>query len=217
MREIIISRPCRFECSALATRIEVDGKYLAKLKNDKRIIMQLDDGAHVIRVRGGFFAGKQFQDGMKIPSGRQDYSLQIDFAGVSEGKYLPVLRPFGGEHVKDDNRTMLLMGSTLCKYLLEEEVREALRTLPGACIRLMLLEREWRVLLLHDGGSNVLLRCDYYRRLGSFSDALITAIDQKRLATQEGREEALEKLMTDYVAWLPGYERQGKYGILFKE
>lgn len=217
MREITITRPRRFECSALAIRVEVDGTHLAKLKNDKRIIMQLDDGAHTIRVHGGFLAGKQFQDGMKIPAGQQDYALQLDFVSAPKVNYLPVLRPFGGEHVKDDNRTITLMGATLCKFLLEESVREALRTIPGASIKVMMLEKEWRVLLWHDAGGKILLRSEYYQLFGSFSDALITAIERQQLATKEGREEALDKVMTNYVAWLPGYERQGKYGVVFKE
>nr|MBR4279925.1 hypothetical protein [Clostridia bacterium] len=217
MREIIITRPRRYECSAMAMRIEVDGKHLAKLKNDKRIIMQLDEGAHTLRVHGGFLAGKRFQDGMKIPAGKQDYALQLDFVSDPKVNYLPVLRPFGGEHIKDDNRMITIFGSTLCKFLLEESVREALRTIPGASIKVMMLEKEWRVLLWHEGGGKILLRSEYYLLLGSFSDALISWIDRQQLATKDGREAVLEQVMANYVAWLPGYERQGKYGIVFKE
>lgn len=217
MRDIIISRPKRFECAAVALKVEVDGKDLAKLKNGKRIVIQLDESKHSIRVHGGFFSGKNFQDGVKIPAGRYAYEMQVDFVSATGSNYLPVLRPGSGFHEKDDNRTTTVLGSTLCKYLLEEEVREALRSMPGASLKVMLLPDEWRLLLWTDAGGKILLRSEYYRLTGIFSNALITAIERQQLATKEGREEVLDKVMANYVACLPEYERQGKYGIVLKK
>lgn len=216
MREIIISRPRRFECSAVALRVEVNGKTLAKLKNDKRIVMQVDEGPHVIRVHGGFWGGKLFQDTIKIPAGRYNYTFQVDFISEPRVNYVPLLRPFGGDHEKDDTRTTTMLGATLSKVLLEEKVREALRKLPGASLKVMLLPKEWRLLLWHDGGGQILLRSEYSSQIGSFSAVLITAIERQQMATQEGRDAVLDKVMTDYVGCLPDYERDGKYGLVFK-
>lgn len=217
MRDIIITRPNRMECAAVALRVEVDGKYLAKLRNGKRIIIQLDESAHTIRVHGGFFSGKRFQDGIKIPKGKYAYELQVDFVSARSTNYLPVLRPYGGYHEKDDNRVTTIMGSTLCKFLLEESLREVLRTTPGASVKVLLLPEEWRVLLWQEGGGKILLRSEYYRLQDDLANALITAIERQQLATKEGREAVLDRVMTDYVGYLPEYERDGKYGIVMKK
>lgn len=217
MREIIISRPNRFECAAVALKVEVNGKHLAKLRNGKRIVMNVDEGPLVIRVHGGFFSGKRFQDTIKIPAGRYSYPLQVDFVSDQQVNYMPILRPFGGFHEKDDNRTTTLMGATLCKFLLEEKLREALRTMPGASIKVMMLEKEWRVLFWHDAGSSILLRSEYSHLYGGLSAALINAIEHNELTTREGRDNILNKVMENYVGWLPEYERQGKYGIVLKK
>lgn len=216
MRQITISRPRRFECAAVALRVEVNGKKLAKLRNDKRIVMQVDEGKQVIRVHGGFFGGKAFQDTIKIPAGQHEYDFQVDFISAAETNYVPILRPCGGEFVKDDTRTVTLLGATLCKYLLEESVREMLRNLPDASIKVMLMEKEWRLVLFSGAGGKILLRSEYSRATGGLSAAIVNAIEHSDLGSQEGRDKLLEKIMTDYVAWLPEYERQGKYGVIFK-
>lgn len=216
MRQITISRPRRFECAAVALRVEVNGKKLAKLKNDKRIVMQVNEGKQIIRVHGGFFSGKAFQDMIKIPAGQCDYDLQVDFVSAEESNYVPVLRPCGSEPVKDDNRLVTLFGATLCKYLLEESVREMLSNLPDASIKVMLLEKEWRLVLFSGAGGKILLRSEYTPVGGGLSAAIVNAIERSDLGTKEGRERMLDKVMNDYVAWLPEYERQGKYGIVLK-
>ena len=217
MRNITITRPNRMECGAVALKVEVDGKHLAKLRNNKRILIQLDEGAHTIRVHGGFFSGKRFQDGIKIPKGKYDYELQVDFVSATGTNYLPVLRPYSGYHEKDDNRVTTIMGATLCKYLLEESLREALRTIPGASVKVLLLPNEWRVLLWYEGGGKILLRSEYYQHKDGLANALITAIERQQLATKEGREAVLDRVMTDYVGYLPEYARDGKYGIVMKK
>lgn len=217
MRDITITRPNRMECAAVALKVEVDGKDLAKLRNNKRIVIQLDEDAHTIRVHGGFFSGKRFQDGIKIPKGHYSYELQVDFVSAKGTNYLPVLRPYGGYHEKDDNRVTTIMGSTLCKFLLEESLRAALRSIPGASIKVLMLADEWRVLLWYDGGGKILLRSEYYKQTDSFSNALITAIERQQLSTKEGREAVLDRVMTDYVGYLPEYARDGKYGIVLKK
>lgn len=216
MREIIISRPRRFECSAVALKVEVNGKELAKLKNDKRIVMQVDEGPQVIRVHGGFWSGKAFQDTVKIPAGQYSYTFQVDFISASSSNYVPLLRPFGGDHEKDDSRTITLLGSTLSKVLLEEKVREALRNIPGASLKLMLLPKEWRVLLWHDGGGQILLRSEYSHATGGLTAAIMNAVEHADLGTAEGREKMLDTIMNNYIAWLPDYERDGKYGLVLK-
>lgn len=216
MREIIISRPSRIECCAMTLRVEVNGKNLAKLKNGKRIIMNVDEGPHVIRIHGSFFANKRFQDTITIPEGRYSYSLQVDFVSDERSNSLPVLRPFAGFHEKDDNRVTTILGATLSKVLLEEKVRTALRKLPGARLKVMLLQREWRLLLWHDGGGQILLRSEYAGGVGDVASMLSTLIGWEQMKTQEGRDAVLDKVMNDYVGALPDYERDGKYGLVFK-
>lgn len=217
MRDITITRPNRMECAAVALKVEVDGKDLAKLRNNKRVVIQLDEGAHTIRVHGGFFSGKRFQDGMKIPKGKYAYALQVDFVSARSTNYLPVLRPCGGCHEKDDIRMTTIIGATLCKFLLDESLREALGSLPNASVKVLLLPDEWRVALWYDGGGKILMRSEYYKQTGDFANTLITAIERQQFSTKEGREAVLDRVMDDYVAWLPEYERQGKYGIVLKK
>lgn len=216
MREIAISRPKRVECCAVTLNVSVNGEKLAKLKNGQRIVMQVEDGPQEIRVHGGFFSGKDFQDTVRLPAGQQGYSLQVDFVSSVKSNYLPVLRPGGGEHVRDDARAVTLMGAALCKFLLSDEVRDGLRKFPGTSLKLLLLPQEWRVLLWRDGRGEILLRCEYERLEGGLSAAVINAVSNAELSSAEGRERILDRIMTDYVAWLPGYERDGKYGIVMK-
>ena len=61
------------------------------------------------------------------------------------------------------------------------------------------------------------MRSEYYRLKDGLANALITAIERQQLASKEGREAMLDRVMTDYVGYLPEYERQGKYGIALKK
>lgn len=216
MREITITRPVRMECAAVALKVEVDGKDLAKLRNGKQITIQVDEAQHNIRVHGGFFSGKRFQDGIRIPAGKHEYAWQVDFISYRQTNYLPVLRPSCGFHEKDDNRLTIVMGATLCKYLLEEPLRALLKATPGASVKVMALQDEWRVLLWYDGGGKILLRSRYEQQTDGLANKLITAIERQQLASRAWRGEMLERVMTTYVAGLPEYRRDGKYGLIYK-
>lgn len=218
MREIIINRPKRFECAASALKVEVNGKDVEKLKNNQRIVVQADDGPQEIRVHGGFMSGKNFQDKVKIPAGSHSYELRVDFISVSSGasSYVPLLRPCKGEFVKDDTRTITLLGATLCKLLLDEKLREGLKNLPGAQLRLLIEPTQWRLLLCLNGAAKELFKSEYSRATGGLTAALLNTIEHNDLKTPEGRAKICEKMMTDYVTCLPGYERAGADGIVFK-
>ncbi len=216
MREIIINRPKRFECAANALQVEVNGKKLAKLKNGQRIVISADDGAQSIRVCGGFLCGKAFQDKLDIPAGPFAYTLQVDFITSTSSNYLPRLRPCGGEWVKDDTRTITLMGSTLCKLLLDANLREALRKFPEARLQLVILPTEWKLVLRQGSASKELFRDEYSHAVGGFAAAMVNALEHGDLKTAEGRAKICDKVLTDYACCLPEYVRAGEDCIVFK-
>ncbi len=216
MREIIISRPNRLECRQTTLNIEINGKPLAKLKNGQRIVMNADEGQQVIRVHGGFMAGKAFQDTIKIPTGQYSYSFQVDMLSVSASRHVPLLRPVGGEPAAEDSRTIALLGAKLTKFLLEEEVRETLRKCPGASLHVVLQPKEWQVLLRQGEDERVLLHSGYSTEQDGFDALLTNVLRQVDLRTPEGRTQIAERVLTDYIAWLPDYDRIGENGLTFK-
>lgn len=216
MREIIISRPKRFECAAVALNVSINGKKLAKVKNNQRIVMQVDDGPQEIKVHGGFWSGKAFADTVKIPAGSHGYEFRVDFISATNSNYLPLLRPCSGEFVKDDTRTIALMGATLCKLLLDEKLREGLAKLPDARLRLIIEPTEWKLLLCLGGASKVLFNSEYSHATGGLTAAMINALEHGDLKTPEGRAKICDKVLTDYASCLPEYERVGADGLVFK-
>ena len=217
MRDIIINRPKRMECCAVTLKIEINGVNVAKIKNNQEQVVQAEIGPVKLRVHGGWPQGKGFQDTVIIPAGSESYRFQVDFVSAQRTNYLPVLRPCGDATEKADNRVTTIMGASLCKLLLQENLLNGLRSLPGASVKVMMLPDEWRVLLWHEGGGKILMRSEYYQHTDGLANLLITGIERQQLATQEGREAMLEKVMTGYVSHLPQYERQGKYGIVLRK
>lgn len=216
MREIIISRPKRFECCAAKLNVSINGKKLAKLKNSQRIIMQVDDGPQEVKIDGGWFQGKMFKDVMMIPAGSGSYQLQVDFI-TSKSTYVPILRPCTGEAwVKDDPRVMTIMGSTLAKLLLDEKLRAGLRKLSGAQLRLVISQSDWKLLLCHNGATKELFVSEYASGSNGLAGALVNLIDRGDLTTPEGRAKVCDKVLTDYACTLPDYERVGADSFIFK-
>lgn len=215
MREIIISRPKRFECAAVALNVTVNGRMLDKIKNNQRIVMQVDDGPQEIKVHGGFMSGKAFADTLKIPAGSHGYELRVDFISGNGSNYVPLLRPSSGEFIKADTRTITLLGATLCKLLMDEKLRDGLRNLPGAQLRLIILPTEWRVLLCHGDAAKTLFTSEYSHATGGLTAAMINALEHGDLKTPEGRAKICDKVMTDYASCLPEYERVGADGLVF--
>ena len=215
MREIIINRPRRVECSAVTLWVEVNGKRLAKLKNGQRIIMNVDDNAQSIRVCGGFFSSKGFRDEIKIPAGPYGYEFRLDFPSNGSG-YQPILRPCKGEFLRDDSRLMILMGAELARLLLDEQFRAGLKALSNARIHLMVVATEWRIVLFHDHGSSIVYRAGYAKANEGLAGALVSALEHGDLGTREGCEKITNKVLDDYAACLPDYERIGKRGLVFK-
>lgn len=215
MREIIINRPKRFECAAVALHVEVNGKRLAKLKNGQRIVMNCDEGPQKIRICGGFFSGKAFQDTVHIPAGRFAYEFRVDFPSTSSN-YAPVLRPSKGEFVKDDSRMVILMGAELTRFLLDEKFREGMKALTNARLHLMVLATEWRLVVYHDNGGGILYRSEYAKANRGFAGAVVSALEHGDLGTAEGRAKICNKVLDDYVACLPEYERISEHGFVYK-
>lgn len=214
MREIIISRPKRFECAAVALHVSVNGRKLAKLKNGQRIIMNCDEGSQEIHVGGGMF-NKKFQDTIKLPAGHYSYELRVDFPSTGSS-YEPVLRPSKGDFVKDDSRLVILMGAELTRLLLDEKFREGLKVLTNARLHLMVLATEWRLVVYHDAGGGIVYRSEYAKANAGLAGAVISALEHGDLGTQEGRAKICSKILDDYVACLPEYQRIGEHGVVFK-
>lgn len=217
MREIVISRPGRAECSAAALRVEVNGKPLARLRNGQRIIMQVDDGPQEIRVHGGWLSGKAFQDTLYIPAGQYGYSFRVDFVSGAKARCVPVLRPCGGVQADADSRTITLLGAELAKRLLDEQLRERLRGLPGAHLQLVVGAKVWMLLLCYDDAAEEVFRSAYACAGGDFTAALVGALEYGDLSKPEGRAGICEKVLADYAACLPEYERFGTDGLVFGE
>lgn len=216
MREIIINRPKRFECSANALHVEVNGKRLAKLKNGQRIVMTVDDDVQEIHVRGGFLCGKAFQDKLSIPAGTYSYTLQVDFVSSDASNYLPVLRPAVKEWSKDDSRTVTLMGAELTKLLLDTKFRESLKALTNARLHLMIHPTEWRLVLYHDAGGGIVYRSEYAKAHSGLAGAIVNALEHGDLGSAEGRAKICDKVLRDYACGLPEYVRIGEQGIALK-
>lgn len=214
MREIIINRPKRFECAAVALHVSVNGRKLAKIKNGQRIIMNCDEGPQEIHVGGGMF-NKKFQDTIKLPAGNFSYEFRVDLPSTGSS-YEPVLRPCKGEFVKDDSRMVILMGAELTRLLLDEKFREGLRALTNARLHLMVLATEWRLVLYHDNGGGIVYRCEYAKANAGLAGAVISALEHGDLGTQVGRAKISRKVLDDYAACLPEYERIGEHGVVFK-
>jgi len=214
MREIIINRPKRIECAAVALHVEVNGKRLAKIKNGQRIVMNCDDGPQEIRLCGGLF-NKKFQDSIKLPAGRFSYEFRVDLPSTGSS-YEPVLRPCKGEFVKDDSRMVILMGAELTRLLLDEEFRKGIKALANARIHLMVLATEWRLVVYHDNGGGIVHRSEYAKANAGLIGAIISAMEHGDLGTAEGRAKICDKVLEDYAACLPEYERIGEHGLVYK-
>lgn len=214
MREITITRPKRMECCAVTLKIEVDGSDVAKIKNNQQQVVQAEISPVTLRVHGGLFQGKSFQDTVILPEGQENYHFQVDFIS-GKNSDVPILRPCKGEYVKDDNRLITLMGATFARLLLDEKIRAALRTLPESCLRLVVEPAQWRVLFCHGSATKEIYHSEYSRFIGGFSAAAINFIENMDLKTSEGRAKICEKVLSDY-ACLPGYERLGTDCLVFK-
>lgn len=215
MREIIIRRPKRMECCAVKFIVELNGARLDKLRNGEHIEFTVDDGPQTICVRGGFLSGLKLRDTLAIPAGRHSYELQVDLPSTGSS-YQPLLRPCKGEFLRDDNRLVTIMGVQLTRFLLDEKFRTVLKELSNPRIHLMVLPAEWRIVLFHNNGGGIVYQCEYAKANEGFAGALIGVIDHADLRSPEGRERITNKILDDYAACLPEYERIGKRGLVFK-
>ena len=214
MRDIIINRPKRMECCASTLKIEVNGVNVAKIKNNQRVVVQAEIGPVTLRVHGGLLQGKSFQDTVKLPEGQESYEFQVDFISTSNS-YVPLLRPCKGEFVKDDTRLICLLGATFSRVLLDEKVRGALKKLPGACLKLVVEQSQWKVLICQAAAAKEVYHGEYSRAVGGIGAAVINLAENMDLKTPEGRAKVCDKVLTDY-ACLPGYERLGADCLVFK-
>lgn len=215
MREIVIHRPKRFECSASKLKIELNGIDVETIRNNQQVTVQAENGPVTLRVHGGWFQGKMFQDTVRIPAGQENYHFQVDFIS-SRNTYVPLLRPSKGEFVKDDTRLIVLLGTTFSRLLLDDKVRVGLRKLPDAQLRLVIQQHEWQVLLCQGSAAKELFRSEYSRVIGGFSAAVVNFAENQDLKTPEGRAKICDKVLNDYAACLPGYERVGANTLVFK-
>lgn len=214
MREITITRPKRMTCSAVTLKIEVNGVDVAKIKNNQQQVVQAEISPVTLRVHGGLFQGKGFQDSVTIPEGQENYHFQVDFIS-GKNSDVPILRPTKGEYVKDDNRLITLMGATFARLLLDEKVRTVLRKLPDACLKLAVEPAQWRVLFCQGGATKEIYHSEFSRAIGGFTAAAINFIENMDLKTPEGRAKICDKVLSDY-ACLPGYERLGQDCLVLK-
>lgn len=215
MRQIRIIRPKRMEASATALVVDVDGqKGKDKLKNGTELTISLDEQAHELYIHGGMLAGKDFSEKLTIPAGIHSYTFQIDMLSITNG-YKPVLRPCGSERLKDQTRTITLIGRTLTLALLDPGLRETMAKLPGCTLKIVLTQSKWGLVLCLGQEKKVVLEQPYSHHKGGLMAFAMNSIEAVATQDEEGRAKTMETLFAEYVGFLPGYQRVGADELRF--
>lgn len=217
MRSIIINRPKRMEASMSSLIVEIDGVKVGKLGNGKVFSTKVDEQSHELHIHGGALAGKAFASKLKIPAGGFSYSFQVEMLTISGGtaNYKPVLRPCGEAALNSTTRTVLLMGISLTIALLDEGLRDILKKLSNATLRLELSETEWRLDLCVEGQRKTVLTQPYSQQKGSLLAAVSNAIEHSGLHSPEDRTAFVDKLFDEWLNYLPDYRRVGPNELAF--
>ena len=216
MRTIRILRPRCMEASMNALFVEVDGERMEKLTNGKEATVTIDDAQHRVAVRGGKLASKHFFDELTIPAGNQSYVFFTNIMSLGDNGYKPVLRPCAGEALKSNPiRPVLTIGREAVAIALDENLRGIMKQLPQSYLALNLDEGGWSMeLRLNEERKQIVVR-PYLQIKGKLMAVAMNAIENGNLKTPEGRAQTTETLMSEYLAYLPGYERVGNNGIRF--
>ena len=215
MREIKITRPKQMDAGAIAFTVDVDGEKKGKLGNGKDITLFIDEGAHEIHVHGGFFSGKDFSDKLVIPAGPYSYQIQTEILTYKNQNTKPVLRAGDGS-TKWVLRTTILMGTILTHVLMEEKLREALRKLPQARLKVIIEKTEWGLVLVCDGKGQIILRQPHGQTKGKLMGLVLNTLEQMDFDTPEGQQKRCNQLIEECLAVLPDYERTGEDELRFK-
>ena len=208
MREITVIRPKRMEAAAVGLVLEIDGKKVGKLGNGGQASAQIDENSHELYIHGGLLAGKAFSAKLSIPAGPHSYTFQIDMLSITNG-YKPVLRPTDGARLKDTLRSVTLIGVTLTDVLLNPKLHELAAALPEARFQLVLNEDKWCLMLMLGTQRQVITESPYSQTTGGLIGATLNIIDHADLKTPEGRMKMTDQIMTEYLAYLPGFSRTG--------
>lgn len=212
MRNIQINRPKRFVVALVTMIVNVDGKKAAKLKNGAQITLQVDENQHELRVHGGVFNGKAFSWTLTIPAGTLDYAFQVDLLENQQGETGPVLRPCGAEPLSDKVTGVVShLGTTLTRELLGGETRAVMAGMPGARLTLNLEETGWDLVLRQGEERKTVLEAQpYFNMSGALIIQVNASLNRAGLKTPEGREEILNTVFREYLAYLPGYRVVGE-------
>lgn len=211
MREIIIERPKRFECSAMALYAKVNGEKRGKIKNGQQIVLTAEDGAVELQVGGGLLAGKNLRDTVYLPAGTQGYRFRVDFASTGGG-YQTVLRPFAGSETKDDLRLVLLIGAELTRLLLDEKFQAGMRRLPDVRLRLVLQPDAWQLLL---ASGKVIYEGQFAGANAGLAGTVTGLMERTALKDPEKRREYITRLVAEYACALPQYQQTGEDEFTF--
>lgn len=211
MREIIIERPKRFECAAVALQVKINGEKQGKIKNGQQLTLTAEDGAVELQVCGGFLSGKSFRDTVHLPAGPQSYRFRVDFASTGGG-YQSVLRPFRSSEGKDDLRLVLLIGAELTRLLLDEKFQAGMRKLSGAHLHLAIQPDAWQLVL---AGGKVIYEGQFAGANAGLAGALTSLIERTALKDPEKQHEFVTKLVAEYACALPQYQQTGEDEFTF--
>lgn len=211
MREIIIERLRRFECSGMALRVTLNGEKQGKLKNGQQLSLTAEDGAVELQVCGGFLTGKSFRDTVYLPAGTQNYRFRVDFASTGGG-YQSVLRPCSGLDLREDPRLVLLLGAELTRLLLDEKFQAGMRKLNDTHLRLTLQPDAWR-LVLADG--KAIYTGQFADAHAGFAGAVTTLMERAALKDPEKQREFVTRLVAEYACALPQYQQTGEDEFTF--
>lgn len=215
MRRIRIIRPSRAESSLMGLTVEADGVKKGKLGNGKELAFEVDENAHELYLHGGILAGKDFSENLTIPAGSYSYTFQVDMMTVNGGNDKPVLRPCGNARLKDQTRTITLIGRTLIILLMDEKLRGILREAKDARLHIVLEQAQWGVLLYIGENRQVVMKQPYSHHKGGLMAAAMNAAEAVHTRDEAGRAATMETIFTDYLAYLPGYQRTGTNELRF--
>ena len=112
-------------------------------------------------------------------------------------------------------RTVLLMGVSLTMALLDDGLRDILKKLSNATLRLELSEAEWRLDLCVEGQRKTVLTQPYSQKKGSLIAAVSNVVEHNMLHNPEDRAAFVDKLFDEWLNYLPDYRRVGPNELVF--
>ena len=213
MRTLKIYRPKRMLACMARMTIEIDGNKIGKLTNGQELSTTIDEQAHELHVH--FWGSKNASSKLMIPAGSFSYALQTEILELTNGSK-PVLVPCGGSGQNAPSRVVQLMVSTLTSALMDQNMRDIFIKIPGARLQLVVEEQQWGLFVCAGTERKALLVQPYSRRKGSVLAAATNWLEHGDLHAPEGRDKFTNMIFTEYLQYLPDYQRVGNDELVLR-